>query len=152
MPITVSVIAAAPRSTVWEHIVAVDRWPEWNPACAAAEVDDDATTVGATLRLQLRHPRGRLFWTSPRVVEVIDLSRYAFTTRALGMRAPTQIALTDHEDETLVQLTSHSYGPLAFTYRLMFPEKVQGQLWSGALTGLARHLRGTQESDERASD
>lgn len=147
MPITVSVIAPAPRETVWEYIVAVDRWPEWNPACAAAELDGDPTTVGAILRLQLRHPRGRLFWTAPRVSEVVESSQYSFTTRAFGIRAPTQIALADHDDGTLVQLTSHSYGLLAFTYRVMFPEKVQGQLWSGALTGLARHLRETQPPD-----
>ena len=50
--------------------------------------------------------------------------------------------LEPHGEGTLVTLRSESRGPLGFTYRLTFPEKTQAQMWSGALTGLARSFDG----------
>jgi uncharacterized protein YndB with AHSA1/START domain len=140
MPITVTVRVPADQATVWDLITDVARWPTWNPACETAEPAGDPIELGTRLRLHLRHPKGRLFWTVPVVSTVRYLELYAFTTRSFGFRAPTEIALTPDDEGTLVVLRSASTGPLAFSYRLMFPEKAQGQLWSGALTGLARHL------------
>jgi hypothetical protein len=96
---------------------------------------------GTRLRLELRHPRGRVFLTSP-VLTTVDPGRaLTWTTRALGFRAPTTVTFEEDGDGTTrVELASSSRGPLAFTYRLMFPEKTQGLLWSGALTALARDL------------
>jgi hypothetical protein len=37
---------------------------------------------------------------------------------------------------------------LGFTYRLTFPEKTQAQMWSGALTGLARSFDGADLAGE----
>ncbi len=143
MPITVSVVAPADPSTVWGLLVDVPGWPSWNPTCVAAHIDTPAAVVGSRLRLQLVHPRGRRFWTSPTIVTLEPAVRLGLLTASLGFRAPTEIALAAHDDGTAVTLTSHSQGLLAFSYRLTFPEKTQGLLWSGALTGLARHLRGT---------
>lgn len=142
MPITVTVVAPADPASVWEVLADVPGWPDWNPTCLAAEMDGPRAQAGVRLRLQLVHPKGRRFWTAPTITAVEPGRRLLFTTRALGFRAPTELVLTLRDDgETDVNLSSSSHGPLAFTYRLMFPEKAQGLLWSGALTGLARHLR-----------
>lgn len=147
MPITVAVQVPADPPTVWALITDVERWPLWNPTCAAADPGGDPRQIGTRLRLQLRHPKGRLFWTAPVVTAVEHAELYVFTTRSLGFRAPTEIRLTRDDDQTRILLTSSSMGLLAFSYRLMFPEKAQGQLWSGALTGLARHLASTASGD-----
>lgn len=141
MPITVSVVAPADPMTVWGLLTDVAGWPAWNPTCVAAQIDTAAPEVGSRLRLQLVHPRGRRFWTAPTIAELVPGQRLTLLTRSLGFRAPTEFVVAPHVDGTAVTLTSRSHGPLAFSYRLTFPEKTQGLLWSGALTGLARHLR-----------
>jgi uncharacterized protein YndB with AHSA1/START domain len=138
--LTAQVLIAAPIEAVWSRWTAVADWPEWNPACVSARIDGELEP-GARLRLELRHPQGRAFWTTPTVVDIDTGSRIAWETRALGIRAPTVTTLEPHPDGTLVTLTSESHGVLGFTYRLTFPEKAQAQLWSGALTGLARSFR-----------
>lgn len=136
MSLTATVVVAAPPAAVWSRWVDIAQWPEWNPACVSASLDD-TLSPGARLHLQLRHPRGRAFWTTPIVTDVDDASRLAWETRALGIRAPTVTTFEPHVDGTLVTLASESHGVLGFTYRLTFPEKTQALLWSGALTGLA---------------
>lgn len=150
MSLTVSIVVAAPIEEVWRRLTDVERWPDWNPACAFAECDTPEVGVGSRLRLQLRHPRGRLFWTLPTIAEMSPPHRFVLMTRALGFHAPLAFALTEDEAGTRVVLTSHSSGPLAFTYRLMFPEKNQGLLWSGALTGLARAARAPSDAADRS--
>ncbi len=86
----------------------------------------------------MRLPRGRTFWTTPVLTALVASQRIAWETRALGMRAPTVTTLEPDAAGTLVTLVSESQGPLGFSYRLTFPEKTQAQMWSGALTGLAR--------------
>jgi len=105
-------------------------------------MDTDVLGVGTRLRLRLRHPRGRLFWTWPTVTELSPAERLGLLTRAFLVRAPTTITLTPSDDGgTEVTLESSSTGALGFAYRLMFPEKAQALMWSGALTGLAAHVR-----------
>ena len=140
MSLAARVVVAAAPTAVWSRWVDVAQWPAWNPACVSASLDG-ALSPGARLHLQLRHPRGRAFWTSPIVTDVDDASRLAWETRALGVRATTVTTLDPHDDGTLVKLTSESHGVLGFTYRLTFPEKAQALLWSGALTGLAESFR-----------
>lgn len=94
--------------------------------------------TGHRVRLQMQLPRGRTFWTAPVMTVLEAAERVAWETRALGMRAPTVVTLAPDTDGTLVTLTSESRGPLGFSYRLTFPETTQAQMWSGALTGLAR--------------
>ncbi len=140
MSLSATVVVAASPTAVWSRWVDIERWPAWNPTCVSAKLDV-GISPGARLHLELRHPRGRAFWTSPIVTEVDSGARLAWETRALGMRAPTVTTLEPHDDGTLVTLTSESRGVLGFTYRLTFPEKAQAQLWSGALTGLAQSFR-----------
>jgi len=138
--LAVRVVVAADPDTSWDRWTDFGRWPEWNPACVSAEIDGPAAP-GARMRLQLRHPHGRLFWTAPRVTRAERGREIAWETRAFGFRSPTAVTFTAHDDGTLIALESDVRGPLAFTYRMTFPEKSQGLLWSGALTGFAAHLR-----------
>ncbi len=139
-------VVRAPLAAVWSRLTDVARWPEWNPACVSTEVPPDLA-VGQRLRLELRLPRGRTFFTSPVLSDLDPAGRMAWQTRALGMRAPTIVTLVPHAKGTLVTLASESRGPLGFTYRLTFPEKTQAQLWSGALTGLAASFATTPDCD-----
>jgi uncharacterized protein YndB with AHSA1/START domain len=137
MSYTVTVVVAAEPHSVWARLTEVAGWPDWNPACVSAEAPETFAT-GQRLRLQMRLPRGRAFWTTPVLIDLDEPRRLVWETRALGLRAPTATTLEPHDKGTLVTLTSESRGPFGFTYRLTFPEKTQAQMWSGALTGLAR--------------
>ena len=143
MSYVVTVNVAAEPAAVWARLTDVAQWPDWNPACISA---DGALALGRVLRLQLRLPRGRTFWTAPTVRQVDPDQTLAWETRALGLRAPTRIELEPDQAGTCVTLTSESRGPLGFAYRLTFPEKTQAQLWSGALTGLAQSFRTSRDA------
>jgi hypothetical protein len=137
LSLTVRVHAPAEPQDVWARLVDFARWPDWNPTCISAEALGPVAP-GTRLRWELRHPRGRTFLTMPQLVTVAPPGRLEWETRALGFRSPTSVACVPGDEGTLVTLTSDALGPLAFTYRLTFPEKTQGLMWSGALTGLAR--------------
>ncbi len=141
MSLLVTVTVAAEPEAVWERLADIESWPEWNPACVSAALDGPVAP-GTRMRWRLRHPRGRTFWTAPVLRAVEPPDRLAWEVRAFGLRSPTMLTLAPAGgDGTLVTLTSLAHGPLAFTYRLTFPEKAQGQLWSGALSGLAASMR-----------
>lgn len=140
MTLTVQVVAPASRQVAWLRWTDFGGWPKWNPACLSAEADGPLRP-GARLRLQLRHPQGRVFWTAPTITRLDPEEEIAWETKAFGFRAPTAVRFVDHEGGTLVTLTSDVHGPLAFTYQMTFPERAQGLLWSGALTGFAADLR-----------
>lgn len=141
MSYTVTVVVSAEPHAVWARLTDIASWPDWNPACVSAQAPE-ALTAGQRLRLEMRLPRGRAFWTSPILTDVDHARRLVWETRALGLRAPTVTTLEHHAEGTLVTLICESRGPLGFTYRLTFPEKTQAQMWSGALTGLARSFDG----------
>jgi len=149
--VTVRVQVADDPATAWRALADIPAWPEWNPTCADAQIDTPEVAKDTRARLQLRHPRGRLFWTEIRLTEVDPGRTLAWVTRAFGLRATTRVVMEPVSNGTAVTLTSASRGPLAFTYRLMFPEKAQGLLWSGALTALA-HRRRSTESDAPQHD
>lgn len=140
MSVEVGVTAAASAQAVWERFADITRWPEWNPACVGAELLGPLAP-GTTMRLHLLHPHGRGFWTTPRLTEVRDGEALAWETRGFGFRAPTRVTFAAGDGETRILLASDISGPLAFTYRLTFPEKTQGGVWSGTLTALAQAVR-----------
>lgn len=142
MSITVTIQTEADIATTWERLSDVARWPEWNPACAEVIMEQPAIQPGARIRMKLRHPRGRLFWTEPRITSVIRPDELSWIVRAFGVRAPLTIRLESlRSGGTAVTLTTHSTGIMGFAYRLVFPEKAQGLLWSGTLTALGQSLR-----------
>lgn len=136
MSYTVTVVVVAEPPAVWARLTDIANWPDWNPACVSAQAPE-VFAIGQRLRLEMRLPRGRAFWTSPVLTDLDQPRRLAWETHALGLRAPTVTTFESHAEGTLVTLVSESRGPLGFTYRLTFPEKTQAQMWSGALTGLA---------------
>lgn len=144
MSIRATIRTEADLETTWQRISDILRWPEWNPACALAETRSDTTEIveGTVLRLQLRHPRGRLFWTEPKITAIEGPTKLEWVVRAMGVRSPLSITCDPlATGGTAVTLTTHSVGPMGFAYRLVFPEKAQGLLWSGTLTALAQSLR-----------
>ncbi len=148
MSITVTIQTEADIVTTWDRLSDVATWPEWNPACAEVVMEKPALQPGARVRMKLRHPRGRLFWTEPRVTTVIRPDELSWMVRAFGVRAPLTIRLeTLRTGGTAVTLTTHSTGIMGFAYRLVFPEKTQGLLWSGTLTALARSLRAEPDAE-----
>lgn len=154
MSYTVTVTIDAPVVSVWDRLVDIGGWPSWNPACVSAAADGPLV-AGTRLRLELRLPRGRTFWTAPILSELVAPRRLVLETRALGLRAATIVMLSPEDARTGIRLTSESRGPLGFAYRLTFPEKTQAQMWSGALTGLARSFAGppgTQDVDHHHED
>ncbi len=152
MPITVTIQTEADIATTWERLRDVARWPEWNPACAEVEMDEAALEEGTRVRMKLRHPRGRLFWTEPRITTVSPPEELSWMVRAFGVRAPLTIRLEElRSGGTAVTLMTHSTGCMGFAYRLVFPEKTQGLLWSGTLTALAQSLRRERIPTEAAA-
>ena len=137
MSVAVGVTAAGGPAELWDRFADISRWPEWNPACLAASLLGPLAP-GTTMRLNLLHPRGRAFWTTPRLTAVVAGETLAWETRGFGFRAPTTVMFAPDPDGTLIRLESDTTGLLAFTYRLTFPDTAQGQVWSGTLTALAQ--------------
>jgi len=138
--LSVTVVAPAPGDDVWARLADIPRWPDWNPACVEAEIEGPLAP-GTRVGLHLLHPRGTRFWTRPVLTDVEPRRTLAWTTRAVGLRAATAIRLEPADDGTLVTLESQARGALSFNYRLALPETTLAQIWSGALTGLARSFR-----------
>jgi len=151
VPITVTVRTDADPATTWQRISDIPNWPDWNPACAAVITDDATIGPGTRLRMQMRHPRGRLFWTEPEITALNAPEELSWMIRAMGVRAPLTIRCDELTDGgTAVTLTTRSSGFMAFAYRLVFPEKTQGLLWSGTLTALGQSLRPAEPAPTRS--
>lgn len=132
-----TVVVDAPRPRVWELVSDVARWPEWNPACVSAECAGELAP-GARLDLLMRHPNGRTFITRPTVDEVEPGTTLAWSAKGMGFRARTRLTLRDGVRGTTVRMSSDTQGLMAFTYRMVMPTDVQGQMLRTGLDGLAR--------------
>lgn len=140
MSVAVTVVAPAPPAAVWARLVDLDRWPEWNGRCVSAEMRGPLAP-GTPLELHLRHPKGRDFYTRPRLTAVEPERRLAWTARALGVRATVSIELDAEPDGTRVMLLSGATGGLAVTYRVAMPDKTQALLYADMLDGLTDSFR-----------
>ena len=136
MDCRVTVMVRAPREDGWRRWADVPGWPGWNPACTEAAATP-AMAEGAALRLRLRHPGGREFFTAPRVTRLEAPERMEWLTRALGLRAETVSELVDEDDGTRVTVTSTSHGPLAFAYRLVMRPRTQALIHTQMLNALS---------------
>lgn len=138
MSVVARITVDADPERAWDRWSDIEGWPEWNPGCLAASRDGSGT--GARLELQLRHPKGRDFWTRPRVT-VADRGReFTWQARGLGLRASTQALFRPAENGTEIQVTGDARGPMAFTWRMLVTEKVEGRLLTDALNALAEDL------------
>jgi len=139
MDCRVTVVVDAPAEAVWARLTDFAHWPEWNPACLEAAAETPLRE-GSLLDLRLVHPRGRDFYTRPRVARLEAPRAIAWRAKGPGLRADTEVELVPDEQGTLVTLTSSSGGPLGFTYRLTMRPRTQARLYLGMLDGLATSL------------
>ena len=124
----------------WARFSDVASWPEWNPHCAAADVDG-AVRPGAVLDLRLRHPRGREFITRPRVTECVPARSFSWEARGLGLRAATTTRFSREPDGTLITLDSRTSGPLSLTYRMTMTDRTLAIIYTRMLDALVEDLR-----------
>jgi uncharacterized protein YndB with AHSA1/START domain len=136
----VTVVVAADVEETWRAWTDVGLWPEWNPACEDAEVEEPLR-VGSRMDLRLVHPKGRPFFTRPSVTVLDHGERLGWSARSLGLAADTLVELTPEEDGTRVTLTASSSGALGFTYRLIMRPKTQARMYATMLDGLAARYR-----------
>lgn len=140
MSVAVTVVAPAAPEAVWRRLADLPRWPEWTDRCIAAEARGPMQP-GTPLVLHLRHPRGRGFYTRPRLTVVEPERRLGWAATSLGLRAAVGIALEAEPDGTRVTLVADATGRLAVTYRVAMPEKTQALLYAGMLDGLTDSFR-----------
>jgi hypothetical protein len=138
--VTVTVVAPAAADAAWERWTDFARWPEWNPQCIEA-VLDGPLAPGTTLDLHLRHPRGRDFYTRPRLTAVEPPRQIAWEARALGLRAPTVTTMTPEEDGTRVTIESGARGRMAFAYRMSLTDRTHALIFVAMLDALADSVR-----------
>jgi uncharacterized protein YndB with AHSA1/START domain len=136
----VTIVVGADDAAAWARLTDLGRWPEWNPSCVGARAAGDLAP-GTPLELHLRHPRGRDFWTRPRVREVEPRRRLGWRATAMGLRADTTLELTPDQGGTRVTLTASSRGPMGFAYRMAMRPKTQAAMYTLMLDGLARSFR-----------
>jgi hypothetical protein len=134
-----SAVAPASAAETWERWADIEAWPAWNPVCVAATVKGPLAP-GTRLELCLRHPRGREFWTKPRLTVVEPRRELSWQARGLGFRAVTRTTLEDTDEGTRITASGDTGGPLAFTYRLAMSEPVHRNLLADMLDALAADL------------
>jgi uncharacterized protein YndB with AHSA1/START domain len=137
---TVTVVAPADRAATWARWSDLAAWPEWNPNCLSAALEGPLAP-GTRLELQLRHPRGRDFWTRPRLTAVEPESRMDWAATSLGVAATTATSLAPEPDGTRVTVELDVTGRMAFSYRLTLSDRVQAAIWAGTLNALVESLR-----------
>jgi hypothetical protein len=140
MSVSVTVVAPAAPGAAWERWTDFARWPEWNPHCIEAELKGPLAP-GTTLDLHLRHPRGRDFYTRPRLTAVEPGREIVWEARGLGLRAPTRTLLGPEPDGTRVTIKAGARGPLAFTYRMSVTDRTQALMYVAMLDALCDSLR-----------
>lgn len=141
MSVSATVVAPAAAAEAWARWTGFARWPEWNPHCIAARLDGPLE-AGTTLDLHLRHPRGRDFYTRPRLTVVEPEREIAWEARGLGLRATTRTTLTPEPDGTRVTIDADARGPLAFTYTMSMTDRTQALIYVAMLDALSDSARG----------
>ncbi|MFN8111184.1 MAG: SRPBCC family protein [Thermoleophilia bacterium] len=137
----VDVTVPASSADTWDRLAGVATWPGWNPSCEAADLEGDHFAPGTRMRLTLRHPAGRTFFTRPWVVAAERARHMAWEARALGVRARTDVELQDEQEGTRVLLSTQTRGVLAFSYRWAMRPTTQAQIYAVMLGGLAESFR-----------
>jgi uncharacterized protein YndB with AHSA1/START domain len=140
LSVTVTVVAPAAPATAWARWTDFAGWPAWNPHCEAAHLDGPLAP-GTPLDLQLRHPRGRDFYTRPVLTTVEPEREIAWEARALGLRAITRTHFAPEPDGTRITIEARAEGPMAFTYRMTLTERVQALIYVAMLDALTDTLR-----------
>lgn len=140
MSLTVTVLAPSDPATAWERWTDFASWPDWNPHCIEAGLRGPLA-AGTRLDLRLRHPRGRDFYTRPRLAAVVPGREIAWEATAPGLRALTTTRLAPEDGGTRVILTAESSGPLAVLYRMTLTDRTQATMYVGMLDSLVDTLK-----------
>jgi uncharacterized protein YndB with AHSA1/START domain len=140
MSLVVTVVAPAEPERAWERWTDFARWPDWNPQCVEARLDGPLVP-GTKLDLHLRHPRGRDFYTRPRLTEVEHGRRLSWQVRSIGLRSTTTTTLEPQPDGTLMTIAADAHGGMAFTYKMTFTERAQADMYVAMLDALAASVR-----------
>ena len=140
MSVVVTVVAPAEPDRAWARWTDFASWPEWNPQCVEARLDGPLA-AGTRLDLRLRHPRGRDFYTRPRLSEVEHGRRLSWVVRSLGLRATTTTTLEPQPDGTLMTIAADAHGGLAFTYKMTLTERAQADMYVAMLDALSASVR-----------
>lgn len=135
-----TVVAPASPEIAWARWSDIAHWPEWNPHCAAASLDGPLEP-GTRLDLKLRHPRGREYYTRPRLTVVQPNERLEWEARALGLRVSTRTAFTPEPDGTRVTIEAEATGPMAFAYLVGMTDRTQALIYVGMLDALTDSVR-----------
>ena len=141
MSVSATVLVPAAPAEAWARWSDLAGWPSWNPYCVSAQVDGPLEP-GTSLNLQLRHPRGRDFWTRPRLTAVRPQSELSWEARAPGLRAATETTMTAEGERTRVTINASTRGALGFAMRLTFSEKAQARMYVEMLDALRRSFVG----------
>ncbi len=131
----VETIVPASLEAVWARFIDLPRWPEWNLMCIAASCDGPLAP-GRRLDLHLRHPRGRGFWTRPRIVAVDPDRSITWRASGLGLRSDTCTTFANDGDGTRVSISSDASGFLAFAFRVAMTPSTESALYGGILMSL----------------
>jgi len=139
--VSATVVVPAAPAEAWARWSDFAGWPRWNPYCVSAAVNGPLAT-GTPLELQLRHPRGRDFWTRPTLTVVRPQEELAWEARAPGLRSATSTTLAAEADGTRVTVTAGSRGALSFALRFTLSDKVLGRIYVEMLDALRRSFAG----------
>ena len=140
MSVAATVVAPASPEEAWGRWSDLGRWPSWNPYCLEATLDGPLEP-GSRIDFRLRHPRGRDFYTRPRITAVEPPRRLIWAARSLGLSATTDSLLQPEPDGTRVTIVAASAGRMAFAYRMTFSESAQAAMYTGMLDALAQSFR-----------
>ncbi len=140
MSVSVTVVVPAAPDEAWARWSDVASWPEWNPVCEEATITGPPV-AGTPLDLRLRHPRGHVFITRPKVAEAIPGRAFAWEARGLGLRARTTTRFSREPDGTRVVLFAETTGLLAFTYRMTMTDGTIARMYTDMLDALVDDLR-----------
>jgi uncharacterized protein YndB with AHSA1/START domain len=137
--VVVTVVAPAGRERAWALWTDFAEWPSWNPQCVEARLHGPLAP-GSRLELHLRHPRGRDFYTRPRLSTVEPPDRLAWQVSSLGLRATTTTTLEPEPDGTRMTIAADAHGGLAFTYKMTLTERAQADMYVAMLDALSASL------------
>ncbi len=140
MSVAASVVIPADPAEVWRTWSDIETWPEWNPVYLKVEMDGELAS-GTRVEMQMRHPRGRAFWTRPWLTDVVPGSELSWMAKGMGLKARTLTTLEEVPSGTKLRIDAQTTGFMAFAYRIAMTRKVQASLFLDTLNAFAERMR-----------
>ena len=140
MSVAASVVIPAEPAEVWRAWSDMEAWPEWNPVYLQVSLDG-ALAIDTRVEMQMRHPRGRAYWTRPWLTEVVPERELSWTAKGMGLRARTLTTLEEVPSGTKLRIRGETTGVMAFAYRIAMTRKVQAKQFLDTLNAFADTMR-----------